>query len=994
MKRKWGMLFGIVFMLLVFLPVAALPEEEFNPPNNLTGTIGKTGRSWRQGGFGRFQMPEISAPTGNPPSNYGWLYVKDAAGASALYFENDAGVVTQVGASNAWDDIADPDANASITLGTYTNTFTGSAIAANQNQFLNTGNMGDVAIVYIQQLTGTPTDGKLLYATTASTSVDGVQIYNSVADVTATNALLRLDYLDNADTDGYFIIGRHNNSGTTSFSVDMTGAIVAKGLTGLGATSITTPAGTALTLAADDGNAAGEDLIITANNISLSAAGLMTLSPDGALAIAIDASDTDIATALNVGANDIVGTTGLINYTNFDVNADGDVTCVDLTATGTVNIGSLAQDNLVPASAAPTTITLNGAGAGGVTIGGTSTGTITLGGGSTLVSLPANTDLTLAGGVISVTDTANSAALAITNGTLTTASVATITANAATSSKVISVTADALDTGTMLYLDSDGIPAATYYIQCYDGAANDFLVGANGAVTIAGNASTNVLTVTTGDVQIDDGLIEIDTNEDDQTYIKRDQGVTTKAVFKVWEAAAAADSPAIQIVQDATTAASYGLEIDSAGGTSIHLAANGAAGIHTLMDATDAWTGQAIVIDAGPWLGTVNRGMIDFRSDGAATAEVGHVVYVKMQGTGADAAGIDGKGLYIEDEAALTAGSYLVKLDTLANTALHISNAGAAADGIKFDVANSYTGQGILVDAGPWLGTVGEGFFEFQSDNAATTETGQVIRINLRATGADAAAISGKGLYIKDTAAATASSYLVHIESTNNGAMNVSGDMDIALPANDDFIYVTSTPVDYAAGAGVITVYDTAAAGWTNASYLLRLVHEANADAQNNFILCEDNSTGAAGNGTDLFAVDYAGSVVMAGSLTVNGPQIVGDGATEMVGVRHDVVDAGATNPYTVTAAMSGTVFTNTQASHFDLPADPTGLEYTFVVTHASAVQVDPDAADTIVHSTCAAGDFITSSTVGDTVTIVGTGAGTWVIKAMYPAATDWTDGE
>lgn len=1047
--KKW--MAGILGLLMVIaISSVGFTQEYFPPPRDNSGIIGgRAGEAWSQIDVDKIVITERTAPSGNPPTNHGWIYVKDKAGTSALYFENDAGSASEIGPL-AWDDIADPDANSSITLGTYTNIFTGAATAANQNQFLNTGNMGDVAIVYIQQLTGTPTDGKLLYGTMASDLVDGIQIYSSDTDIAATGqVLLRLDFKDDDDTDGYFIVARDNNSADTEFSVDMVGNIVGTKITVagtaldinsldfVGAGGITTAAGTALTLAAEDGATAGEDLIITANNISLTAVGLLTLKPDAALAIAIDASDTDIATALSVGANDIVGTTGLINYTNFDVDAAGAVVCTalnagagtiqttgDITATGTITGGTISgttilQDAIV-AKTSPRTLTLDGTGTGGVAIGTVSgTGTITLGGGgfATLVNLPATVDLTLAGGQLSITDTANADVVAITNNTLTTAdgiqltlggartsgaginivdsattaSSISITAAAATSAKLISVTADALDTGTMLYLASGGIPASTYYIQCYDGAANDFLVGANGATTISGNASTNVLTVTAGDVQIDDGLLEIDTDEDDQTYIKRNQGATSKAAFKVWEAAAAADSPAIQIVQDATAAGSYGLEIDSAGGTSIHLAANGAAGIHTLMDAADAWTGQAIVIDAGPWLGTLNRGVIDFRSDSAATAEVGHVIYVKMQGTAADAAAIDGKGLYIEDEAGSTAGSYLAKLDTKSNTALHISNSGAAADGIKFDVADSYTGQGILVDAGPWLGTVGEGFFQFQSDNAATTETGQVIRINLRATGVDAAAISGKGLYIKDTAAATASSYLVHIESTNNGAMNISGDMDIALPANDDFIYVTSTPVDYAAGAGVITVYDTAAAGWSNASYLLRLVHEANADAQNNFILCEDASTGAAGNGTDLFAVDYAGSVVMAGSLTVNGPQIVGDGATEMVGVKHDVVDAGATNPYTVTAAMSGTVFTNSQASHFDLPAAASGLEYIFVVMHASALVIDPDAADTIMTGG-AAGASISSSTVGDTITLVGSSDAMWAVKSVYPASTDWVN--
>jgi hypothetical protein len=134
----------------------------------------------------------------------------------------------------------------------------------------------------------------------------------------------------------------------------------------------------------------------------------------------------------------------------------------------------------------------------------------------------------------------------------------------------------------------------------------------------------------------------------------------------------------------------------------------------------------------------------------------------------------------------------------------------------------------------------------------------------------------------------------------------------------------------------------------------------------------------------------------MEGHLEVDGNiypdgNIVGDGATELVGVRHDtVVSAGAT--VAVTAAESGTVFFNDQATEFDLPADPTGLEFTFCVDNASNLVIDPNGTDRIWGATDANGDSLTSSTVGDCVTLVGTDADTWFVKSAYPAATDWPD--
>ena len=107
--------------------------------------------------------------------------------------------------------------------------------------------------------------------------------------------------------------------------------------------AIATEANSSLTLNVNSGDAAGEDLIITANNLSLTAAGAMSFTPDTAV-IAIDATDTDITTALSVGANDIVGTTGLINYEDFDIDADGLMTFASDGAGDQITIVSPAAD--------------------------------------------------------------------------------------------------------------------------------------------------------------------------------------------------------------------------------------------------------------------------------------------------------------------------------------------------------------------------------------------------------------------------------------------------------------------------------------------------------------------------------------------------------------------------------------------------------------------------------------------------------------------------
>jgi hypothetical protein len=760
----------VLLLVLAFaLSGVAQAEEKYNPGLNHSGTIGDTNRNWRLGGFDKFQMPEITAPTGNPDANFGWLYVKDSGGESALYFESDAGTVTQIGnTATKWDDIGDPDASGTVAFTTFQQIITSTKTDGDGLNIQGLGAFGDVSVVRIEQKTGNPTDGTVLEVVAADANVDPLVVSSSGK----VNAL---------------VVGQN------------TGVVTVAGVA-VGTDTLILTAGDALLT---DGNAK-----LTTGYLSFGAdpadAGTIRLSNAGSIQFEASAAGVDV-NALSVDASEIVqiGSAGASGVTvTPDTTFTGNIQAVDGTFTGNVNVTGTFQQDAITAVTAATTLTVDGTGVGGVTVGGTSTGAVTLGGGATLVNLPSTVDLTLSGGDLTVTDTANADMVTFTNNTMTTADLVVLSASGtrtsdnvieitdgATTGTTIGVTANAMTSGDgVSYTNSgaaltgsayaayvtDGAGFTGYYFRGYDGAADDFSVKRYGATTIAGNAATNVLTVTAGDVQIDAGRVEIDNTGDVVNRIARNNATGTGAVLEI-EQTHTGGGIALLIDQKNTTAGEYAIDIASGGATQIHFTANGAAGSGMLYDATNAWTGQALVIDAGPWLGTLNRGVIDFRSDNAATAEVGSVVYVKMQGSAADAAAIDGKGLYIEDEAAATAGSYLVKLDTLANTALHISNSGAAADGIKIDVADSYTGQGFVADLGPWLGTSGEGFIEINSDNAATVPAGQFMRFRQLGTGQHAAAIGGTLVYLEDdaTAPAAGTSYVMNIDATNIEAIHV-----------------------------------------------------------------------------------------------------------------------------------------------------------------------------------------------------------------------------
>lgn len=111
--------------------------------------------------------------------------------------------------------------------------------------------------------------------------------------------------------------------------------------------------------------------------------------------------------------------------------------------------------------------------------------------------------------------------------------------------------------------------------------------------------------------------------------------------------------------------------------------------------------------------------------------------------------------------------------------------------------------------------------------------------------------------------------------------------MDTAT--NDIGVNVESTATGNTAGFGQVTIHGNHA-GNDNDAALLRLVYQANGDAQDTFLLCEDESTGAAGNGTDQFKVGTNGDVTTSGDITLAG-YLVNTPMTETVTTEANITD-------------------------------------------------------------------------------------------------------
>jgi hypothetical protein len=92
---------------------------------------------------------------------------------------------------------------------------------------------------------------------------------------------------------------------------------------------------------------------------------------------------------------------------------------------------------------------------------------------------------------------------------------------------------------------------------------------------------------------------------------------------------------------------------------------------------------------------------------------------------------------------------------------------------------------------------------------------------------------------------------------------------------------------------------------------------------------------------------------------------------------------------YTATTHNNGT--TATSVVTFNLPASAPGMEVSFYVTDDAGIIVDPNGAETISYTDCAAGDYITSTTLGSYVRLKCYVAGTWV---PFPIYGTWDDEE
>lgn len=266
--------------------------------------------------------------------------------------------------------------------------------------------------------------------------------------------------------------------------------------------NISTSGGTnADTISIGNSNASTAVAITGGDDWSMTGTGILTMSASAAQTTAILATDTDYTNALSVGDNNIIGTTGAIDYTNFDVSTGGNITVaagvgIDTNAAGILTIGNTTATTINIGNAAATTVAVGAGGALARTFNvGTGTGvdTINIGTGGTGVD------------VIRIGDSAADLALTDANWSITTAGLITTADDVAINGGDLTTTAatfNLLNAATTLNIGSTNIARTINVGTGTDVDTINIGSGATGAdvITIGGGVGT--LAINTGDWDI------------------------------------------------------------------------------------------------------------------------------------------------------------------------------------------------------------------------------------------------------------------------------------------------------------------------------------------------------------------------------------------------------------------------------------------------------------------------------------------------------------
>jgi hypothetical protein len=843
-------------------------------------------------------------------------------------------------------------------------------------------NVKEGAIRFGGTFTATPFDSTSngLYVNSSN-----LLVYTSQgSDTTLGAAGAMVNYsLDDAYNDGKTIAvdgaavtltGTHATNDTLAITgagtgalIDLTQASTGKDIEGTGDTWTVSAAGAAVFTAIT-----GCDVLTAAANLAINATdtGTITLAGTSTGAITLTTAVTCGSTltvaggadadAFIITAGDVLISDGHITMIQPDNEASIELTCagvtssygLKITADGLTSGAAIYVDSDNGASFASsggymcfyngTTVDLFVGRYGAITISGNATGTAS-------ITLTAG-DLTMSDGVLSLTQSADAAAL-------------TIVADAQTDTNVIDVNADGITTGVLLHLDSSAASFNGKYIQCYDGAADEFSVGLDGATIITtSSAGTIGLTIASGSTTGDamnitcTALTTGDALQITQTAETFAAGELLKIVNTENGNTAATPKTGnlCSITSSVTqTTASATLDYDA-----LLISRSNISNCDTFT-LTAAGSALKLIVTSTNTAGTctdTTKGLEVLMADGGTAAPTGTAVDITSVGVGAKALNITSASTSVSD--VLITGSG-VKATTKAVAEITSSGATAAGGAVL-----RVSATGTPAAATSYLAV-------FTNAGATCSSNPVAVYINGKDSTAAALQVTGSG---------ASAAGLVELNSTAAGALGavLAFDQTASSAADDDVIgRLLFTAQDAANAAETyaridVLIRDKTAANpdaaicfytdraGTNTLALTIGWDDTGSAAVNGILLGDGAGTGiVTSNGAYDLTIETNGGT-NSGTITItdgaNGDITLtpnGTGQVQLFSPSYGQITAGADGAATLTVAMAG-LYTigNTVARTLTLPAvaGTAGLWYTIKKTSAdaAAVTIDTPGGETI----------------------------------------------
>ena len=374
----------------------------------------------------------------------------------------------------------------------------------------------------------------------------------------------------------------------------------------------------------------------------------------------------------------------------------------------------------------------------------------------------------------------------------------TLVNDAITNTLLMDINADGITSGSFIHLDTNqGASFTGKYFDCMsDGSTTEFSVSRFGATVLLGTAGgTDVLTLTKGDLQIDDGSLEVDADSDIGHYFKRNIA-SASSTFMLLETTAVDDTGVLLHLDQKCTGNGTVLNIDCAGDLPvIDIDATAARdgdvidiNMANMLDERALYISGNITAAAGEGLIHVDLGTGVLNATGNALliegsgnhAQNSHMVELNYD-TGTLAGAGSGFIFGIYDTSSAAATSYAMEIASTNNEALHVNSGKVQID------ETLRAGEGIQASA-----------VAREANASAGAGTSQIAAgesfINVTAGGADRIVVLpvpvlGDIIYMKANAA---QAYEIRTQANTqyiNGTQT-SGDEELAAAAANTMIAV------------------------------------------------------------------------------------------------------------------------------------------------------------------------------------------------------------